>query len=70
MSRLEALKNEAMSMNDHDRAILASDLLCSLPAALQDEDDGLGEAIRRDKELSESDSCSVSWDELKKSVGR
>jgi len=70
MSRTEALKNEALSLNDHERATLASDLLYSLPATLQDEDDGISEAIRRDQEFSDSGSCGVTWDELRKSVGR
>lgn len=70
MSRTEALKNEALGLNDHERATLASDLLYSLPATLQDEDDGLAEALRRDREFSETDSCSLAWNDLKRSVGR
>jgi hypothetical protein len=70
MSRTEALKNEALGLNDHERASLASDLLYSLPATLQDEDDGLSEALRRDRELSETDSCGLTWNDLKRSVGR
>jgi hypothetical protein len=70
MNKTEILKTEAMGLNDHDRATLAAELLYSLPATLQDEDEGLAEAIRRDRELSENDSSSISWDDLKKSVGR
>lgn len=70
MSRIEALKTEAMSLTDSDRANLASELLYSLPATLQDEDDGLAEALRRDQEMDIDPSCSITWDELKKSVGR
>lgn len=64
------MKNQVLGLNDHDRATLASDLLSSLPAILKDDDDGLGEAIRRDKELSESESSGISWDNLKKNLGR
>ena len=70
MNQIEALRSDALAMNDRDRATLATELLYSLPATLLDEDDGLSEAIRRDKELTENDSCRITWDELKKSVGR
>jgi hypothetical protein len=70
MSRTEALKSEVLGLDDHERASLASDLLYSLPATLQDEDGGLAEALRRDREFSESDACGVTWNDLKKSVGR
>lgn len=70
MSKIEALKTEVLELNDQDRALLASELLHSLPATLQDADDGLAEALRRDRELSSSSLHEVSWDELKGSVGR
>ena len=37
-----------MTLPDQQRAALASHLLESLPAVLQDDDDGLAEALRRD----------------------
>jgi hypothetical protein len=70
MNKIEALKTEVLELNDQERAMLASELLYSLPAILQDSDDGLAEALRRDRELSTSDSYGVTWDELKDSVGR
>jgi hypothetical protein len=71
MTRVEALKSQASELNDQERASLASHLLHSLPATLHDEDEGLSEARRRDREFSDSNaSCSLSWEELKKSVGR
>ena len=69
MNKIEALRIEVLELNDQERATLASELLCSLPATLQDSDDGLAEALRRDRELSTSDSYGVTWDELKDSVG-
>ena len=47
MTRIEALKTEAMGLTDSDRASLASELLYSLPATLSDEDEGIAEALRR-----------------------
>ncbi len=70
MNKIEALKTEVLELNDQERATLASELLYSLPATLQDSDNGLAEALRRDRELSTSDSYGVTWDELKDSVGR
>ena len=70
MSKIEALKTEVLELNDQDRATLASELLYSLPATLQDTDDGLAEALRRDRELSTNDSYGVTWGELKDSVRR
>lgn len=70
MSKIKVLKTEALELNDQDRALLASELLCSLPATLQDTDDGLAEALRRDKEMSLSSSYEITWDELKHSVER
>ena len=54
MTRIEALKTEAMGMTDSDRAALASELLYCLPATLSDEDEGVIEALKRDAEISRS----------------
>lgn len=70
MTKIEAFKSESLSLNDQERAQLASHLLGSLPAVLNDPDAGLSEALRRDRELTESSSSGVSWDELKKNLGR
>jgi hypothetical protein len=68
--KLEELQKHAMELPDSDRAILAADLLVSLPALLVDEDDGMAEARRRSKEFDEDPSIALSWEELKKSLGR
>jgi putative addiction module component (TIGR02574 family) len=70
MARIEALKTQAMSLTDSDRASLASELLYSLPATLSDEDEGIAEALRRDADLSANPSHGMTWDELKKGIGR
>ena len=70
MTRVQALKNEAMGLTDSDRAALATDLLYSLPATLSDEDEGVAEALRRDAEISTNPSVRISWDSLKKGLGR
>ncbi|MBD5780959.1 addiction module protein [Pelagicoccus sp. NFK12] len=70
MSRMETLKTEAMGLSDSERAALASELLYSLPATLSDEDEGVSEALRRDADLSSNPSSGISWNELKKELGR
>ncbi len=70
MTRIQTLKAEAMGLTDAERATLASDLLCSLPATLSDEDEGVSEALRRDADLSSNPSSEISWNDLKKELGR
>ena len=69
MSRLELLEKEALTLSDSDRATLAAHLLDSLPAILAEEDDGLMEASRRDSEM-EAGTEGISWDILRKNIGR
>ena len=70
MSRIQALKTEAMGLTDTERAALASDLLCSLPATLADEDEGVSEALRRNADLFSSPPSGISWSDIKKELGR
>ncbi len=42
----------AFDLPERERAMLAANLLRSLPAVLRDEDEGVAEAVRRDAELS------------------
>lgn len=70
MTRLQELKKEAMSLTDAERAVLASDLLQTLPAVLSDEDEGIAEALRRNTELEADSTSGIEWTELKKELGR
>ena len=45
MTTLNEIEASAMALPDQQRAALASHLLESLPAVLQDDDDGLAEAL-------------------------
>jgi len=67
---LAELQRHAMELPDSERATLAAELLGSLPALLLDVDDGIAEAERRSKELDDDPSKGLSWDELKRTVGR
>lgn len=68
--KLAEIQKCALELPDSDRAMLAAELLVSLPAVLVDEDDGIAEAIRRSKELDEDPSMGCSWEEIKRSLGR
>lgn len=70
MTRLQELKKEALSLTDAERAVLASDLLQTLPGVLSDEDEGIAEALRRDAELDAAPSSGIEWSAMKKELGR
>lgn len=70
MTRLQALRKDALSLPDAERAALAADLLETLPAVLSDDDEGVAEALRRDAELNADPSAGIDWTELKRGLGR
>ncbi len=70
MTRLQVLKKEALSLTDAERAVLATDLLQTLPGVLSDEDEGAAEALRRDSELDANPSTGIEWAALKRELGR
>lgn len=55
MASIKEVEKLALDLPEIDRASLITALLCSLPPVLQEADEGLAEALRRDAEL-ESDS--------------
>ncbi len=67
---LEEIQNWALELPDSERAALAEELLNSLPAVLLEDDDGLDEARRRSKELDLNPSAGLTWDEVKRELGR
>jgi putative addiction module component (TIGR02574 family) len=70
MTRIQQLEREAMALTDGERAALATRLLQTLPAVLSDEDEGIAEALRRDAELDANPASGMSWDDLRKELGR
>jgi hypothetical protein len=64
MKALDQIEKLALKLPDADRAKLASHLLESLPTLLKDEDEGLGEAIRRDNELDGDAHQGISLEEF------
>ncbi len=70
MVTLTELEEQIMALPDGDRAWLASRLLQSLPPVSDDDDEGYEEAIRRDREMDEDPSASLTLDEFKRAIGR
>lgn len=54
----------ALDLDERQRAILAANLLRSLPAALSDADEGMAEALRRDAEMSADSGQVISLQQL------
>lgn len=70
MVTLAEVEAQAMDLTHVERARLATRLLYSLPPELDDDDEGLAEALRREAEMEADPSMSISLEELKRSVGR
>lgn len=51
MATANEVEKLALDLAEKERAILAAHLLKSLPAVLDDADEGMAEALQRDKEI-------------------
>ena len=60
----------ALDLPEAQRAILAARLLHSLPAILQERDDGVAEALSRDSDFEANPSLGLSQEELDDRIGR
>ncbi|HRP03807.1 MAG TPA: addiction module protein [Opitutaceae bacterium] len=70
MTRVQELRQQASVLSTSERAELAAELLESLPPVLDDEDDGVSEAHRRDKDMVRDPKTSITWEQLRREVGR
>lgn len=61
---IEDLEKLALELPEQQRARLAASLLESLPGVLTDDDEGVTEAQRRDRELESGNSHSLSIEQL------
>ena len=64
MATVLEIKKLALDLPEQDRAALAANLLESLPPILSDDDEGIGEALRRDTELDADPNQAISFAEL------
>ena len=70
MTRVQEIRQQANVLSTHEKAELAADLLESLPPILDDDDEGFAEASRRDQEMERDPKASITWDELRRGLGR
>ena len=70
MGTLTEIESLAPKLSDSDRAKLAADLLDSLPGVLDDEDEGITEALRRSEEMDRDPSVCLTHYEFLKTLGR
>lgn len=68
MMSIEEIRSGAMALPQDERASLAASLLASLPAVLDDDDEGLSEARRRSLELEANPTAGLTWDEISRGV--
>jgi hypothetical protein len=64
MATILEVEKLALDLPERQRAILAANLLESLPAVLADEDEGTAEALRRDAEIDADSNQAVSLEQL------
>jgi putative addiction module component (TIGR02574 family) len=70
MATIAEIEKLAQDLSENERAVLAAHLLGSLPPVLQDEDEGIAEALRRDAELEANSAAGVSLEELDQQIQR
>ena len=64
------IEAQALVLTESERAQLVSSLLRSLPSDDDYEAEGIAEALRRQDEMENDPTSIISWDQLRKSVGR
>jgi putative addiction module component (TIGR02574 family) len=64
MATVVEIEKLALDLPERDRATLVANLLHSLPPILDDEDEGIAEALRRDAEMDADPSLAISFEEL------
>lgn len=64
MATIAEAEELALSLTESERAQLAERLLSSLPGVLVDEDGGIAEALRRDKEMDSDPQKIISHDDF------
>jgi hypothetical protein len=70
MTRVQEIQQQASALSICEKAELAAALLESLPPVLADEDEGLAEAHRREEEMDGVPPAAMTWEELRRGLGR
>ena len=70
MATILEVEKLALDLSENERAVLAAHLLGSLPPVLQDADEGIAMALRRDAELDANPSGGLSLEQVDQQVNR
>jgi len=70
MATISEIEKLALDLPEQQRAILAANLLGSLPGILSDEDEGVAEALRRNAELDVKPDQAISVENLESQIRR
>jgi hypothetical protein len=68
MATVTEVEKLALDLPDAQRAILATQLLRSLPSVLEDDDEGIAEALRRDAEFDTNPDMGITLEELDRRI--
>ena len=70
MATIVEIEKLALTLPERERAILAANLLESLPCVLSDEDEGVAEALSRDAEIDANPDQAISLAQLDAQIRR
>jgi hypothetical protein len=70
MATANEVEKLALDLAEKERAILAAHLLKSLPAVLDDADEGMAEALQRDEDLDANPNLGISVEQLEQEIQR
>ena len=70
MATIIEIEKLALDLTEKERAVLAANLLESLPGILSDEDEGVAEALRRDAEIDANSEQTISLSQLESHIQR
>lgn len=70
MATINEIEKIALSLSETDRAFLATTLLTSLSPVLDDQDEGISEALRRDAELDAHPDSACGIEELDRKIAK
>jgi putative addiction module component (TIGR02574 family) len=70
MATISEIEKLALDLPEQQRAILAANLLESLPGILSDEDEGVAEALRRNAEIDADPQQAISLEQLESQIRR
>ena len=68
MATAAEIEKLAFDLSDSERAVLAAHLLRSLPPVLDDEDEGIAEALRRDAEFEANPDLGLTLEQLDQKI--